>query len=212
MPALPKPLPRSFFEPSARQVARSLLGQLLCRRTEAGIATARIVEAEAYLGLDDPAAHSYKGPTERNAVLFGPPGHAYVYFIYGRYFCFNVSCQPAGKAGCVLFRAVEPIANKDWLRRQRAIAAGISPDKLSENFASGPSRLCQAFGITRPEHNGLDLTKRDSGLFLAEGPGLSRGEKVATGPRIGIKDNREAPLRFFLLAHPHVSPPHNSRL
>jgi len=210
--ALYKPLPRSFFERPARQVARSLLGHLLCRRTDEGVATARIVEAEAYLGLADPAAHAYIGPTERNAVLFGPAGHAYVYFIYGRYFCFNVSCQLPGKAGCVLFRAVEPVSNLPWLREQRAAAAGVPPEGLPENFASGPSRLCQAFGLTRPAHNGLDLTQRSSGLWLAEGMGLQRGEKITVGPRIGIKENVDAPLRFYLHAHPHVSPPRKAGL
>jgi DNA-3-methyladenine glycosylase len=192
------PLPRSFYLRPARQVARSLLGQRLCRETEEGIVTARIVEVEAYLGADDPAAHAYRGPTARNAVLFGPAGYAYVYFIYGRYFCFNVSCQTEGKAGCVLFRAVEPLEGVDWLRRQRAKAAGIPPQKLPENFASGPSRLCQAFALTRSVHNGVDLTRRDSGLWLAEGPGLKREEGIATSPRIGIKENVDAPLRFYL--------------
>jgi len=205
------PLPRSFFLHSPQQVARGLIGQLLCRKTEDGVAVARIVETEAYLGSEDPAAHAYRGQTARNAVLFGPAGFAYVYFIYGRYFCLNVSCEAEGKAGCVLFRAVEPLPELAngiaWLRSQRSIAGGLPLEALPPAFANGPSRLCQAFGITRTEHNGLDLTCSDSGLWLAKGPGLQPGEHIAKGPRIGIRNNADALLRFFLQGHPHVSSP-----
>src|ERR1700735_3488513 len=126
-------VPRAFFLDPPDVVARKLLGKLLVRAGEPIVG--RIVEVEAYFGESDPAAHSFAGKTARNAVLFGPPGHAYIYFIYGMHFCLNVSCEAEGRAGCVLFRALEPIC-------------GL---KLS---TSGPGRLCKAFGITRSRDNG----------------------------------------------------------
>src|SRR6266496_2815630 len=115
------PLDRAFFARVPQRVARALLGKVLVRQTDDIRLTARIVEVEAYLGQDDPAAHSAAGRTLRNAVLFGPPGHAYVYFIYGNHFCLNVSCEPEGKAGCVLFRALEPLSGFEEMAQARRI-------------------------------------------------------------------------------------------
>src|SRR5512142_1043441 len=149
-------LPREFFEAQPEWVAPRLLGKLLVQQTDGTAMVGRIVEAEAYLGPHndppDPAAHSHRGPTPRNLVLFGPAGHAYVYAIYGRYFCMNISCEVEGRAGCVLLRALEPVAGIEQMARNRGLAAGAPARMLT----SGPSRLCQALGITRPEHNGLD--------------------------------------------------------
>src|SRR5208282_1775219 len=156
-PALPgRLLPRSFFEHSPKLVAPRLLGKLLVHRSNAGILGGRIVEAEAYLGPHneppDPAAHAHRGPTPRNEVLFGPAGHAYVYAIYGRYFCMNISCEPEGRAGCVLVRALEPVAGAGIMAVNRGLADGAKDRQLT----SGPSRLCQAMGLTRERHNRLD--------------------------------------------------------
>jgi len=150
-------LQRAFFEAPPEQVAPRLLGKLLVHLSAAGALSGRIVEAEAYLGPHnhpaDPAAHSYRGPTPRNRVLFGPAGHAYVYSIYGRYFCMNISCESEGRAGCVLLRALEPLAGS----AQMALNRGLTPGAKSRQLTSGPSRLCQALGLTRQDHNGLDL-------------------------------------------------------
>ncbi len=198
----PIPLPRDFFLGPPERVARSLLGKLLIRRPEAPddeTTIGRIVEVEAYLGASDPAAHAFAGKTARNAVLFGPPGHAYVYFIYGMYFCLNVACQPAGKAGCVLIRALQPISGFPTMARRRNLPANTHPRLL----ASGPGRLCQAFAITRAEHNGLDLTQAASVLTLAQDGFSSR--RIDATPRIGIRHAAERPLRFTLRGNPFLS-------
>ncbi len=197
--------PRAFFERPPEQVASQLLGKLLVRRTPSGIIAGRIVEAEAYLGPHndppDPAAHAHRGPTPRNSVLFGPAGHAYVYAIYGRYFCMNISCEVEGRAGCVLLRALEPVAGLEQMARNR----GISPDVAPRMFASGPGRLCQALAITRPAHNGLDLLDPHSLLQLRD-DGYTVKECLVT-PRIGIRHAAERPLRFALLGNACVSGP-----
>ena len=198
-------LPRSFFEHPPELVAPRLLGKLLVHRTGSALLAGRIVELEAYLGPHntppDPAAHTYRGPTPRNAVMFGPPGHAYVYFIYGRYFCLNVSCEPEGWGAGILFRAVEPVAGLEEMARNR----GLDSTSNHRMLTSGPSRLCQAFGITRAAHNGLDFTSPASPLQI-----LEDGFPVATphiSPRIGLKVAIDWPLRFSLAGHPCVSGP-----
>src|SRR5437660_7097044 len=155
-PAEIRPLPRAFFARDTRRVARQLLGKILIRQFPALRLTARIVEVEAYLGTEDPAAHSAAGPTLRNAVLFGPPGHAYIYFIYGNHYCLNVSCEPEGRAGSVLFRALEPLTGIEEMARSRGIE--VRSPKDWRNLTSGPGRLCQAFRITRARDNDCDLT------------------------------------------------------
>ena len=194
-----KLLPRSFYLDPPDVVARRLLGKLVRRRLDGESLTGRIVEIEAYLGLDDPAAHSYIGKTARNAVLFGPPGFAYVYFIYGMYYCLNFSCQPDGHAGGVLIRALEPVAGLATMARLRKLPANAAPRLLT----SGPGRLCQALDITRAAHNGLDVTSRTSPLQVFD-DGYEPESVIAT-PRIGISKAVEHPLRFTIEGNLFVS-------
>ena len=200
-------LPRGFFEAPPERVAPRLLGKVLVHWTNGGLLAGRIVEAEAYLGPHhdppDPAAHSYRGPTARNRVLYGPAGHAYVYAIYGRYFCMNVSCEAEGQAGCVLLRALEPVAGADRMALNRDLEAGAQAKQL----ASGPSRLCQALGLTRRGHNGLDLLDAASPLQLRD-DGYAVSEMLVTA-RIGIHEAVDWPLRFALTGHNCVSGPRN---
>ncbi len=195
---------RYFFARDPRRVARELLGKILVRNTPRGLLTARIVEVEAYLGSNDPAAHAYSGRTARNAVLFGPPGHAYVYFIYGNHYCLNVSCEPDGRAGCVLFRALEPLSGTEEMARARGVEI-LSPKDLPK-LTSGPGRLAQAFGITRERDNGCDLTSSKSDLWIGYSSAASEGARpIRTTPRIGIRKAADKPLRYFLAGNPFVS-------
>jgi DNA-3-methyladenine glycosylase len=207
MERLGAPLPRAFFEAPPERVAPQMLGKVLVHRTSAGLLAGRIVEAEAYLGPHncppDPAAHSHRGPTPRNRVLFGPAGHAYVYAIYGRYFCMNVTCEIEGKAGCVLLRALEPVGKAGLA--QMALNRGLAPGAKSCDLTAGPSRLCQALGLTRLEHNALDLLDPASPLQLRD-DGF-QAAKVLVTPRIGIKHAADWPLRFALPDHSCVSGP-----
>jgi DNA-3-methyladenine glycosylase len=202
-------LPRAFFEGSPERVAPRLLGKLLVHRTRAGVLAGRIVEVEAYLGphhrTPDPAAHSYRGPTPRNLVIFGPAGYAYVYTIYGRYFCMNISCERDGKAGCILVRALEPVAGVRVMAANRGLEPGAAP----RNLTSGPSRLCQALGLTRAVHDGLDLIDPASTLQIRDDghPGL----KPLITPRIGLNVAIDWPLRFVVPGHPCVSGPKRMR-
>ena len=198
-----KPLPREFYDRDPRPVSHDLLGKVLVRRERGQLLTARIVEVEAYLGADDPAAHAAAGRTARNDVLFGPPGHAYIYFIYGNHYCLNVSCLPDGVAGGVLFRALEPIEGIARMARARGIEIEASRDLRL--LTSGPGRLAEAFGITRERDNGKDLTSGDSDLFIAE-DGF-RPEKVITTARIGITKAAALPLRYLIAGNPFVSGP-----
>jgi DNA-3-methyladenine glycosylase len=198
------PLPRAFFARSPRRVARDLLGKVLIRSGESTRLSARIVEVEAYLGTNDPAAHSAAGCTPRNSVLFGPPGFAYIYFIYGNHYCLNVSCEPEGKAGGVLFRALEPIAGIEEMARARGIAL-LTPRDLPK-LTAGPGRLAQAFGITRSRDNGRDLTDPDSGLWIAD-DGFRPGRRIQITPRIGITKAVAHPLRYLLSNNSFVSHP-----
>ena len=207
-------MPRAFFEAPPEEVAPRLLGKLLVHRSGIDVLAGRIVEAEAYLGPHncppDPAAHSYRGPTPRNMVLFGPAGHAYVYAIYGRYFCMNVSCEAEGKAGCVLLRALEPLVGLAQMTRNRGLAKdGLLPGKLARNLTSGPSRLCQALGLSRQLHNGLDLAGRSSSLQVRD-DGYAVDEVLIT-PRIGIHEAADWPLRFAVLGNVCVSGPKKMR-
>jgi len=192
-------LPRSFYLHSPDIVGRSLLGKLITRKLDGERLTARIVEVEAYFGLDDPAAHSFYGKTERNAVLFGPPGVAYVYFIYGMYYCLNVSCEPDGQAGGVLIRALEPIAGLETMARLRKLPANAKPQLLT----SGPGRLCQALDITRAAHNGIDVTRSASELQIRDDG--YRPEDIQATPRIGISKAVDRPHRFVVAGNAFVS-------
>jgi DNA-3-methyladenine glycosylase len=194
-------MPRAFFGRPPDSVARDVLGKLLVRRTGNALLAGRIVEVEAYFGDGDPAAHSAAGRTARNAVLFGPPGHAYVYFIYGMHSCLNISCEPTGQAGSLLVRALEPLQGLAQMAAWRGLTAQAAPRLLT----SGPGRLCQAFGITRATHNGIDLLSADSELQLRD-DGYGTQSILAT-PRIGITKAAERPLRFLIAGHPYASGP-----
>ena len=194
-----KLLPRSFYLESPEIVARRLLGKVITRRLDGQSLTGRIVEIEAYLGLEDPAAHAYAGKTDRNAVLFGPPGVAYVYFIYGMYYCLNISCQPEGHAGCVLIRALEPVEGLATMARLRKLPENAPPRLLT----SGPGRLCQALDITRAAHNGLDVTSRTSPLQVLDDG--YEPDLIRETPRIGIRKAVEHPLRFVIEGNAFVS-------
>jgi DNA-3-methyladenine glycosylase len=189
-------LARDFFLDAPDLVARKLLGKLLVRTGAGEARVGRIVEVEAYFGEADPAAHSFAGKTARNAVLFGPPGYAYVYFIYGMYYCLNVSCEREGRAGGVLFRALEPIQGLEAMARARGLATPLA-------LTSGPGRLCQAFGITRANDNGADFTSPESKLQIQD-DGFKAGEILVT-PRIGISKEAARPARFLLAGNPFVS-------
>lgn len=191
-------------------MAPRLLGKVLALATPAGALAGRIVEVEAYLGPHhdppDPASHSHRGPTPRNSVLFGPAGYAYVYTIYGRYFCMNISCEVDGLAGCVLLRALEPLAGVEQMARNRGlVSANLDADKLARQLTSGPSRLCQALGLTRQLHNGLDLLNSASPLQLLDD--ACRVPEALVTVRIGIKNAVDWPMRFALQAHTCVSGP-----
>jgi DNA-3-methyladenine glycosylase len=198
-------MPRSFFEDPPERVAPRLLGKLLVHLTPTGVIAGRIVELEAYLGphnqQPDPAAHTHRGLTPRNAVLFGPAGHAYVYQIYGLHFCMNISCETEGLAGGILLRALEPVAGLDLMAANRGLAAD-APHRL---LTSGPARLCEALDLTRPRHNGLDLTVADSVLQMRD-DGCPIQDPLIT-VRIGIKHAADLPLRFVLPGHSCASGP-----
>ena len=157
-------LPRRFYNRDPRLVAPDLLGKILIRRYGRKLLTGRIVEVEAYLGADDPAAHAATGRTPRNSVLFGPPGHAYVYFIYGAHYCLNVSCLPDGVPGGILFRALEPLQGLEEMFKFR----GIDETSDLRRLTTGPGRLAAAFGITRARDNAKDLTDAQSDLYIAD--------------------------------------------
>lgn len=196
-----RPLDRAFFNCDPRRVARELLGKVLVRQTADVRLTARIVEVEAYLGEKDPASHSAAGNTARTSVLFGPPGHAYVYFIYGAHYCLNVSCEPEGRAGGVLFRALEPLSGMDAMARARGLE--IQSPKDQRNLTNGPGKLSEAFGITRARDNGGDLTSPASSLWIGEDGYRARG--VQTTLRIGITKAADKPWRYLLGGNPFVS-------
>jgi DNA-3-methyladenine glycosylase len=192
-------LSRSFYDRDPRLVGPDLLGKILVRRQGRKLLTGRIVEIEAYLGADDPAAHAAIGKTARNAVLFGPPGHAYVYFIYGNHYCLNVSCLPDGTPGGILFRAAEPIEGIKEMFRLR----GIAEDSDLRRLTSGPGRLAAAFGITREADNGKDLTSVKSDLYI--GDDGSAPPRVLITKRIGITKAADMPLRYIVAGNNFVS-------
>jgi DNA-3-methyladenine glycosylase len=199
-------VPREFYDRDPRRVSRELLGKVLLRREGRKLLAARIVEVEAYLGANDAAAHSAAGRTARNAVLFGPPGLAYVYFIYGNHYCLNVSCLPDGVAGGVLFRALEPLQGLEEMAQRRGVSLNGARD-LRE-LSSGPGRLAEAFGITRERDNGKDLTSARSDLWVAD-DGF-RPRRILTTPRIGINKAAELPLRYIIAGNRFVSGPRRS--
>ena len=183
-------LKRPFFARSVHEVAPELIGATLLIDDVGG----RIVEVEAYHHTD-PAAHSFRGMTERNAIMFGAPGYAYVYRSYGIHWCLNFVCEPAGSASAVLIRAVEPLQGLAKMRRRRQ---GISDERL---FCSGPGRLAQAMGVTRM-HNGLPLDRLPFEIYARE-----ETPEIAVGVRIGITKAAELPWRFGLAGSKFLSKP-----
>ena len=200
-------LKAEFFNRDPRRVARALLGKLLVRKTPRGILAGRIVETEAYLGKGDAAAHAAAGRTARNFVLFGPAGHAYVYFIYGNHYCLNVSCLPDGLPGCVLFRALEPVSGIEQMAEARGIEVAKETDlkKISslKKLSSGPGRMSEALEITRARDNGKSLVSVRSDLRIVDDG--YRVRRVTVTPRIGIVKSAERPLRYFIAGNPFVS-------
>jgi DNA-3-methyladenine glycosylase len=194
-------LQRAFFARNPRRVARELLGKVLVRDCEGQRLAARIVEVEAYLGVNDPAAHAAAGNTARTSVLFGPPGYAYIYFIYGNHYCLNVSCEREGRAGSVLFRALEPLLGIEEMARARKIVLQ-GPSDLPK-LTSGPGRLAEAFAITRARDNGCDLTSPASSLWIGDDAFRPKGFHIT--PRIGIRKAADHPLRYLLVGNPFVS-------
>jgi DNA-3-methyladenine glycosylase len=177
-------LQRAFYSRPTIEVARGLLGKVLIHGPTAGI----IVETEAYPGGDDLASHSARGVTDRTRVIFGRPGHAYIYLIYGVYECLNLVAEPDGQPGCVLIRAVKPVAGLDIMRRRRPAA------RKPEDLASGPGKLTLALAITRA-HNGADVTR---GPLVVRAPAEPRAIDIETTPRIGITKCADRPLRFLI--------------
>jgi len=190
-------LPRSFYSRSALDVASDLLGKVLVRRYRRRNLSGRIVETEAYVGPHDLACHASKGHTPRTAVMFGPPGHAYVYMIYGMHFCLNVVTEPVGRPAAVLIRAVEPLENVDLMRELRN-----NPER-DINIASGPGKLCMAMSIDKLL-NGADLLGT---TIWIEDRNLDPGP-IRTSPRVGVDyagEYKDKPWRYFVDGNPHVS-------
>jgi DNA-3-methyladenine glycosylase len=199
-----KLLRRAFFNRDPRIVSRELLGKLIVRREGRKQLAGRIVEVEAYLGAGDLAAHAAAGHTARNAVIFGPPGHAYIYFIYGVHYCLNISCLPAGDAGCVLIRALEPVSGILKMAKARELSdLDLTSARDLRKLASGPGKLCEALGITRPRDNGKDMISPSSDLqVMSDG---FRVDEVAVTQRIGISKATEMPLRYVIAGNHFLS-------
>ena len=189
------PLPRSFYDRDTALVSRELLGAVLECRTPDGVASGRIVETEEYMGPDDPACHAVAGLTERTKHLFGPPGVAYVYFIYGMYWCFNAVTRERGHGSAVLVRAIEPLAGEELMRARRPRA------RKRTDLTNGPGKLCLALGIAA-EHNGRWLDEPPLRILAGEPVPDAR---VVVTPRIGITRAAEWPLRYFVDGNPFVS-------
>jgi DNA-3-methyladenine glycosylase len=188
--AEPARLRRSFFDRSVHEVAPDLIGATFVFDGVGGL----IVEVEAYHHTD-PAAHSYGGETDRNAVMFGPAGYAYVYRSYGIHWCVNFVCEGAGHASAVLIRALQPTSGLATMRRRR----GVKDERL---LCSGPGRLCEALGVTGA-HNGLALDRKPFALFASESP----PPQIATGPRIGLTKAIDRPWRYGLRGSRFLSKP-----
>jgi DNA-3-methyladenine glycosylase len=181
-----------------------LLGKLILRKEGGQVLAGRVVETEAYLGANDLAAHAAAGRTARNEVLWGPPGHAYVYFIYGVHYCLNISCLPDGEAGCLLIRALEPVAGCQEMAHARKLR-GLSSAAIGDlrKLTSGPGRLCQALSITRPRDNGKDMVSPRSDLQVRDDS--YHAGRIRVTPRIGIRKSAAMPLRYLLEGNQFVS-------
>jgi len=196
-------IPREFFARPSVEVAPDLLGCVLEHETADGLVAVELTEVEAYAGRSDPASHAYRGKTRRNAVMFGPPGHAYVYFTYGMHFCVNMVCLgEEGSASAVLLRAGAIIAGERRARARRARGQGVV---ASRDLARGPARLCQALAIDR-SLDGADVCVAQSPLRMLSGAGNpARSAKILTGPRVGVSSAAEIPWRYWYEGDPTVS-------
>lgn len=207
------PLGRDFFARPTVQVARSLLGcRLVVDRGTAAEVVASLVEVEAYLGTSDPASHAYRGPTPRAGIMFGPPGHLYVYLSYGVHHCANLVCEADGVAGAVLLRAAAVESGEAEVRSRRAAypRRGAGGSALARvipvpELLRGPGNLCRGLGIALAD-NGLDVCSPTSRVEVW-GPALRSRVAVVRGPRVGISAAAERPLRFAVRGHPAVSAP-----
>lgn len=205
-PANAKILPRKFFDRDPRIVGPDLLGKLIVRREGRKLIAGRIVEVEAYLGADDAAAHAAAGRTARNDVLWGPPGHAYVYFIYGVHYCLNISCLPDGKAGGILIRALEPVSGLEEMAAARELGdLDFNSVRDLRKLASGPGRLSEALRVTRPRDNGKDMLSPECDLQVRDDGVVP--EKIATTARIGITKSADMPLRYVISGSKFLSRP-----
>lgn len=190
-------LDREFYERDTLTVAQELIGKVLERKTDSHLLTGRIVETEAYTGASDPASHAYRGVTQRNSVMFGKGGVAYVYLAYGSNWCFNATTERSGKAGAVLIRALQPIRGEDRMRKNRG-----EPIRLT-SLTNGPGKLCQAMEITHELH-GTDLTLSGP-LNLLDDYNHHTSYEVQSSKRVGITKASERPWRFFVKDNPYVS-------
>jgi DNA-3-methyladenine glycosylase len=186
-------LPRRFYERDARVVARALLGKLLVRSDGRA---ARIVEVEAYLGARDPGSHAFRGPTARNATMFGPAGHLYVYFTYGMHWCANAVCGEEGEGTAVLLRAAAPVRGVELMQEARPVARLV-------DLANGPAKLCQALGLDRT-HDGADLVTGDRELTLVD-DGVAPPRRPGRSTRVGLTNGRHHPWRWWVTGDPYVS-------
>lgn len=192
-------LPASFYDRAPELVSRDLLGAVVESTTVEGTVAVRLVEVEAYAGEDDPASHAWRGRTPRTAVMYGPPGVAYVYFTYGMHWCVNVVCRPEGTAAAVLLRAGEVVAGLELARERRG------PRVPDPRLASGPANLARALGLDGSWH-GDPVTRARGRLRVRAGASVPDGEVLA-GPRVGITRGVETPWRFRVAGNPHVSGP-----
>jgi DNA-3-methyladenine glycosylase len=201
-------LPREFFDRPAQEVAPALLGRVIEHETAEGLVAVRLTEAEAYAGTLDAASHAYRGPTRRNDVMFGPPGHAYVYFTYGMHFCVNLVCMGSGTAAAVLLRAGRVITGVPLARARRGLGGGATAER---DLARGPARLCQALGIDRAL-NGADVCDPESPLRARTGEPVPQ-RAIRYGPRTGVRGAADVPWRYWVAGEPTVSPyrPHVPR-
>lgn len=193
------PLPRKFYNRPPEIVARDLIGKVLLRQTRLGLCGGRIVEAEAYLAANDPACHAARGPTPRNASMFGPPGHLYVYSIHAKW-CLNAVTESPGRGSAVLIRAIEPVFGLELVEARRPLA-------VLHQLARGPARLCAALDVDK-HLDGADLTKNDL-IWIAR---ADRGRfEIGISHRIGVTSAHDLQLRFYERGSPFVSGPKSMR-
>ncbi len=186
-------LDKSFYDRNTTEVAKDLLGCILVNKTEKGITTGKIVEVEAYLE-GDPASHSYKGKTIRNRAMFGPPGHAYIYFIYGMYYCFNVVTREEGVGEAILIRSLEPLGGIELMKKRRQHKTPTS------NLCNGPAKLVRSMGIEH-NYNDRNITKGD--FFISDK--IDKNIEIIQTARIGIKVGTQLLLRFYIKGSRFIS-------